>query len=69
MPPYLEQWLYPIGRYQTKEVFLAEEINTSIEILKVFHSALKELLLKSAQRTLINLIAQEGWPSNNLFPI
>jgi len=44
MPPYLEQWLYPIGRYQTKEVFLVEEINASIEILKAFPSALKELL-------------------------
>jgi hypothetical protein len=69
MPPYLEQWQYPIGRYQTKEVFLAEEINTSIEILKVFPSALKDFYQNAAQRTLINLIAQEGWPSNNLFPI
>ena len=44
MPPNLEQWQYPIGRYQTKGVFLAEEINTSIAILKAFPSALKELL-------------------------
>lgn len=34
----------PIGRYHTKEVFLAEEINASIAILKAFPSALKELL-------------------------
>jgi len=44
MPPNLEQLQYPIGRYQTKEVFLAEEINASIAILKAFPSALKELL-------------------------
>ena len=40
----LEQWQYPIGRYQPKQDFTANEINTSIAILKAFPTELKELL-------------------------
>ena len=40
----LEQWQYPIGRYQPKQIFLAEELNASIAVLKAFPTDLKAVL-------------------------
>ena len=40
----LEQWQYPIGRYQPKQDFSAKEIQVAIAILKAFPRELKELL-------------------------
>ena len=47
----------PIGRYQPKQDFTANEINTSIAILKAFPTELKELYHNAANKTLINHIA------------
>ena len=66
MPPNLEQWQYPIGRYQTKEVFLAEEINASIAILKAFPSALKELLSQCSTEDLDQPYRPGGWTIKQL---
>ena len=66
MPPNLEQWQYPIGPYQTKEVFLAEEINASIAILKAFPSALKELLSQCSTEVLDQPYRPGGWTIKQL---
>ena len=65
----LEQWQYPIGRYQAKQTFLAEEIEVSIAVLKAFPTDLKVTYHNVVQRILINLIAQEDGPLNSLFII
>ena len=65
----LEQWQYPIGRYQPKQDFSAKEIQVAIAILKAFPTELKELYHNVANKIMINHIAQEGGPSSNLFTI
>ena len=46
----LEQWQYPIGRYQPKQDFSAKEIQVAIAILKAFPTELKELLLQCSEQ-------------------
>ena len=45
----LEQWQYPIGRYQPKQDFSAKEIKAAIAILKAFPTELKELLSQCSE--------------------
>ena len=61
----LEQWQYPMGRYQPKQDFSSEEIKASIATLKAFPTELKELLSQCSEKTLINLIVQVGGPLSN----
>lgn len=47
-----EQWQYPIGRYQPKQIFLAEELNASIAVLKAFPTDLKAVLSQCSNEDL-----------------
>jgi len=58
MEPSLEQWQYPIGRYQAKELFSAEEVQTAIEVLKEFPKSYPLFFLSVVKLTSIVLIAQ-----------
>ena len=59
----LEQWQYPIGRYQAKQDFSSEEIKASIATLEAFPTDLKELLshIEAIERS-----EKEGQPFDEL---
>ena len=62
----LEQWQYPIGRYQPKQTFLAEEIEASIAILKAFPTDLKVTLLQCSIEDLDQPYRPGGWTIKQL---
>ena len=61
-----EQWQYPIGRYQPKQIFLAEEIQTSIAILKAFPKDLRKVLSQSSKEDLKSPYRPGGWTIRQL---
>lgn len=62
----LEKWQYPIGRYQPKQKFSAEEIQTSIAVLKAFPPDLKEVLTQCTQEDLDCPYRPGGWTIKQL---
>lgn len=62
----LEKWQYPIGRYQAKEVFLAEEITASIAVLKAFPKDLKEVLAQCSKEDIEQPYRPGGWTIKQL---
>ncbi|MEL0274464.1 MAG: hypothetical protein VW943_00880 [Flavobacteriaceae bacterium] len=57
----LEQWQYPIGRYQPKQDFSAKEIKVAIAILKAFPTELKELLSQCSEQDYDQPYRPGGW--------
>lgn len=62
----LEQWQYPIGRYQPKQDFSAKEIQVAIAILKAFPTELKELLSQCSEQDYDQPYRPEGWTIKQL---
>lgn len=66
MEPSLEQWQYPIGRYQVKELFSAEEVQTAIEVLKEFPKKLSTVLSLCSEADLNSPYRLGGWKISQL---
>lgn len=66
MEPSLEQWQYPIGRYQAKELFSAEEVQTAIEVLKEFPKKLSTVLSLCSEADLNSSYRPGGWKISQL---
>lgn len=62
----LEQWQYPIGRYQAKAHYTSAEIQQAIEVLSEFPEKLSSILSRCSEEDLDSPYRPGGWKISQL---